>query len=142
LGEFWGVFLGGFLRAAGPGAGIRECDGRGENVKIGKRGFSLFFSFLRFFSLFWRQFSREKNGTVFTAAGHGSGPRPEPHPGQGVRSPARENARHRRVNSERGGRPSIGGTADGNGNPQMTQMDAEKKRDGGRQRRGTGVTSK
>jgi hypothetical protein len=30
------------------------------------------------------------NGTAFTAAGHDSGPRPEPHPGQGGRSPARE----------------------------------------------------
>ena len=29
--------------------------------------FAIFCSFLRFFPLFWRQFPREKNGTVFTA---------------------------------------------------------------------------
>ena len=32
--------------------GIRGCDGRGENVKMGKRGLTLFCSFLQFFALF------------------------------------------------------------------------------------------
>ena len=43
--------------------------------------------------------SSPENGTAFNAedaAGHGSGPRPEPHPGQGGRSPARENAENDR----------------------------------------------
>jgi len=43
--QFGGVFLGDFWKATGPGAGIRECDGRGGNVKMGKREFALFCSF-------------------------------------------------------------------------------------------------
>ena len=35
-------------RRLGLPAGIRGCDGRGENVKMGKRGLTLFCSFLRF----------------------------------------------------------------------------------------------
>jgi hypothetical protein len=54
--------LGDFGEAVGPGAGIPGCDGRGENVKMGKRGWTLFCSFLQIFSLFGVDFREKKKG--------------------------------------------------------------------------------
>jgi len=47
-----GKFLGDFWEPIGPGAGILGCDGRGGNVKMGKRGLTLFCNFLQFFAVF------------------------------------------------------------------------------------------
>jgi len=78
------------------------------------------------------------NCTAFTAAGHGSGPRPEPHPGQGGRSPAREDAE----NAEKGGNRGNGETANGTTfNPGAPGQSTQRKAEMGERRNGTAFTA-